>query len=83
MRELAKKSKIKYQEDAGSRASGGTDTTIIQLTKTGVATALVSIPNRYMHTPVEMVDLKDVEGAIKLLTATIATLDTKQTFIPV
>lgn len=81
MRELAKKRKIKYQEDAGSRASGGTDTTIIQLTKTGVATALVSIPNRYMHTPVEMVDLKDVEGAIKLLTDTIASLDAKQTFI--
>lgn len=81
IRELAKKNKIKYQEDAGQRASGGTDTAVIQLTKNGVATALVSIPNRYMHTPVEMVDLRDVEEAIKLLTTAIASLDTKQTFV--
>lgn len=82
MREMAKKKKIDYQEDAGFRASGGTDTSAIQLTKSGVATALISIPNRYMHTQVEMVDLNDVENAVKLLSETIFSLKPEQSFIP-
>ena len=82
LREITKKKKIEYQEDAGFRASGGTDTAVIQLTKSGVATALISIPNRYMHTQVEMVDLKDVEGAVKLLSQTILAINPEQSFIP-
>ncbi|MFZ2657376.1 MAG: M42 family metallopeptidase [Victivallales bacterium] len=82
LRATAKKKNIKYQDKAGYRASGGTDTAIIQLTRGGVATSLVSIPNRYMHTPVEMCDLRDVEAAIKLLVETILTLKPGQTFIP-
>lgn len=39
----------------------------IQLSKTGVATALISIPNRYMHIPVEMCDTTDVFNTIQLL----------------
>ena len=82
LRSTAKENKIEYQEDAGFRASGGTDTAVIQLTKSGVATALICIPNRYMHTQVEMVDLNDVENAVKLLTETISTLQIEQNFIP-
>lgn len=82
MRKIANKNKIKVQERAGYRASGGTDTAQIQMTQSGVATALVSIPNRYMHTQVEMCDLRDLEGAIKLLTETIASLKSTDTFIP-
>ena len=82
MRKIAKKYKVKIQEKAGFRASGGTDTAQIQMTGSGVATALVSIPNRYMHTPVEMCDIRDVEGAVKLLTETIAALKPTDKFIP-
>ncbi|MEI3003161.1 MAG: hypothetical protein V8T87_00835 [Victivallales bacterium] len=67
MFKVADKKKIKYQLDCGHRASGGTDTAQIQMTRSGVATALISIPNRYMHTPVEICDLRDVEGAINLI----------------
>ena len=66
--EVAKKEKIPYQVEGISRATG-TDANVIQLTKTGVATGLVSIPNRYMHTQVELVSLKDLENTSKLLSA--------------
>lgn len=79
---VAKKKKIPYQITPGHRASGGTDTATIQLTRNGVATVLVSVPNRYMHSPVEMCDLRDVEGAIKLIVETVSTLKNGDTFIP-
>ncbi|MBN1864613.1 MAG: M42 family metallopeptidase [Victivallales bacterium] len=82
IREVAKKKKIICQEEAGFRASGGTDTSVIQLTRGGVATALVSIPNRYMHSPVEICDLRDIEGAVKLLTETIMSIKPGDSFIP-
>jgi putative aminopeptidase FrvX len=47
----------------------GTDADTVHLSRGGVPTAIVSIPLRYMHSPVEMVDLADVEGAIRLITA--------------
>ncbi|HPN83772.1 MAG TPA: hypothetical protein PK821_00415, partial [Victivallales bacterium] len=81
IKQAASKKKIKYQEEAGFRASGGTDTSVIQLTRSGVATALVSIPNRYMHTQVEICDLRDIEGAIKLLKETILSLKPSDSFI--
>lgn len=81
-RNLASKKKIKYQESADYKASGGTDTDRMQLTKSGVATALLSIPTRYIHTQVEICDLRDVEEAVKLLTETIASLKGDESFIP-
>src|SRR5687768_11497040 len=54
-------------EAAGSRT--GTDADAMHLSREGVATAVVSIPLRYMHSPVEVVDLADVEAVISLLTA--------------
>lgn len=82
IKETAKKKKIKIQEKVGFRASGGTDTAVIQLTRGGVATALISVPNRYMHTPVELCDIRDVEGAVKLISETILALKPTDSFIP-
>ena len=45
----------------------GTDANAIQLTRDGVAAGLVGLPNRYMHSPVEVVSLKDLDNAAKLL----------------
>jgi len=62
----AKKARIPYQFDADPRPTG-TDARAIQTGRAGVATGLVSIPLRYMHTPSEVVDLEDVERCVKLL----------------
>ncbi|MDD3886323.1 MAG: M42 family metallopeptidase [Victivallaceae bacterium] len=82
MRKNATANKLVWQETAAHRASGGTDAATIQMTRSGVATALVSIPNRYMHSQVEMCDLRDVEGAIKILVETIAAFKGSESFIP-
>ena len=57
-----------YQVEADPRPTG-TDGRAIQMARGGVATGVVSIPLRYMHTPSEMVDLNDVEATIQLLVA--------------
>ncbi len=62
----AKKAKIPYQIETASRPTG-TDARAIQVSRQGVATGLLSIPLRYMHTPSEMVDLEDVERTVQLL----------------
>jgi endoglucanase len=81
-RKVAKDKIIPHQESASHRATGGTDTAAIQLARSGVATALLSIPNRYMHSSVEMCDLRDAESAVELLTETIASLKGDESFIP-
>jgi len=66
--EVAKAEGIECSTEASGRQTG-TDADAIHFSRTGVATAIVSIPLRYMHSPVELVDLADVEAVIKLLTA--------------
>ncbi|MBQ9087566.1 MAG: M42 family metallopeptidase [Lentisphaeria bacterium] len=83
LRDTAKNNNIAYQESVGHRATGGTDTAAIQMTRAGVATALLSVPNRYMHSQVEMCDLRDAEAAVELLTETIANFKGDESFIPV
>lgn len=61
----AKKLKIPYQLEADPRPTG-TDARAIQVGRAGIATGLVSIPLRYMHTPSEVVDLEDVERTVRL-----------------
>ncbi len=61
----AKKLKIPYQVESDPRPTG-TDARAIQVARGGVATGVVSIPLRYMHTPSEIVDLEDVERCVKL-----------------
>ena len=51
----------------GAPRATGTDANAIQLAGRGVATGLVSIPNRYMHSPVEIVSLEDLDRAARVL----------------
>ena len=62
----AEKNKIPFQRGAASRATG-TDTDAFAFANGGVASALVSLPLRYMHTTVESVSIKDVESVILLI----------------
>ena len=64
--ETAEEKKIPFQRSALSRATG-TDTDAFAYSNSGVASALISLPLRYMHTTVEMVHKKDVEAVIKLI----------------
>lgn len=63
--EVVKKARIPHQLEADPRPTG-TDARAIQMARGGVACGLVSIPLRYMHTPSEVVDLKDVENCVRL-----------------
>jgi putative aminopeptidase FrvX len=62
----AKKNKIEFQRQAASRATG-TDTDAFAYSTDGIASALISLPLRYMHTTVESVHKQDVEEVIKLI----------------
>ncbi|MEM7108501.1 MAG: M42 family metallopeptidase [Bacteroidota bacterium] len=64
--ETAENNKIPFQRAAASRATG-TDTDAFAYSNSGVASALVSLPLKYMHTTVETVHKSDVENVIKLL----------------
>ena len=65
---VAKAKKIPLQHEAMS-STGGTDTDAIFWTRGGIASALISLPDRYMHSPVEVVSLKDLELIPQLLAA--------------
>ena len=67
--DIADRNNIPYQLSARPNSTGGTDTCKIQLKGAGVKTLGLGIPCRYMHTPVEMCDLRDVEAAIELMVA--------------
>ncbi|OGR26741.1 MAG: hydrolase [Desulfuromonadales bacterium GWD2_54_10] len=77
----AEKEKIAIQHTANPRATG-TDANVMQISRNGVATALVKIPLRYMHTPVETVSLADLENAAKLIVATLGQITSREEFIP-
>lgn len=64
--EAAEEHDIPFQRSALSRATG-TDTDAFAYSNSGVASALISLPLRYMHTTVEMVHREDVENVIKLI----------------
>jgi len=59
---------IPYQIEPNPSRSG-TDADVIQLTKEGVATVVISIPLRYMHSSVEMLDKRDLENTVRLIKA--------------
>jgi tetrahedral aminopeptidase len=81
MEGIADKKNIPYQV-SGDGGVTGTDTSAIQVSRGGVATALISIPNRYMHSPVEMISLRDVENAAELIAQTAIAIKKDQSFIP-
>ena len=72
---------MKYQIEAAPRGTG-TDANAIQTTRAGVAAGLVSIPNRYMHTPIEVVSFKDLEGAVKTIAEFSRAISDETDFIP-
>ncbi|NLN28975.1 MAG: M42 family metallopeptidase [Firmicutes bacterium] len=65
--ELAEKAGIKHQYEV--LGYGGTDAGTIHTIRAGIPSGAISIPVRYVHTPVEMVDLDDVEAAVELTCA--------------
>ncbi|OEU71582.1 MAG: hydrolase [Desulfuromonadales bacterium C00003093] len=77
----AAEEKIPIQIIGVPRATG-TDANVMQLSRGGVATALLGIPLRYMHTPVEVLSLADLDNAILLLTAAVKRIDKEHSFIP-
>ena len=75
----AEDNKIPFQRSALSRATG-TDTDAFAYSNGGVASALISLPLRYMHTTVEMVHKSDVENVIKLIYETLLKINEGDTF---
>ena len=77
--DTAEENKIPFQRSALSRATG-TDTDAFAYSNGGVASALISLPLRYMHTTVEMVHKEDVENVIKLIYKSILKIKEGETF---
>jgi len=72
--DTAEEKKIPFQRLASSRVTG-TDTDAFAYSNGGVASALISLPLRYMHTTVEMVHRDDVENVIKLIYETLLKIE--------
>ncbi len=79
--EAAEELKIPYQIQAEEDVTG-TDASVLQVSREGKATALVSVPLRYMHTPTETIALSDLDDTIALLVKFIENLDSSCNFIP-
>ena len=77
--ETAQAQKIPFQRAALSRATG-TDTDAFAYSNGGVASALISLPLRYMHTTVEMVHRDDVENVIRMIYETLLKIKADETF---
>lgn len=81
MLQAAKEKKIAVQTDL-CPYPGGTDASAMQVTRGGVATINIGIPNRYMHTNAEVVSLKDIENSIKLIVAFVKNISKSTDFTP-
>lgn len=79
--DLAAAREIPVQIAAHGRGTG-TDANAIQLARAGVVTGLIGIPNRYMHSAVEMIALDDIDRAADLLAALIVGLQGDEDFTP-
>lgn len=77
----AKKKRLPYQPLSAPSATG-TDANAMQVSRAGVAAALLGIPNRYMHTNTEVIDLRDLETCSKLIAATVQAITRRMDFIP-
>ncbi len=79
--ETAEAEGIPYQLEAAGGGTG-TDANAMQISRAGMATGLVSVPLRYMHTPCELLALEDVENAARLLAAFTRRINEQVSFIP-
>jgi len=68
LRDTAEAEGIPYTVGASGNATH-TDADSLQISRSGIPTGLVSVPTRYMHSPVEMLDLRDLEATVALVTA--------------
>jgi len=71
---------IPFTVESLGRATG-TDADAIHISRSGVATGLVSIPLRYMHSPVELASVADIESAARLIAAFAQRLDSGVSFV--
>jgi len=78
---IAQEENIPYQLSGEAKATP-TDANVIQISRAGVAAGLVSVPLRYLHTPVEVLSLQDLENVVKLLSTFVQRLNGKMSFIP-
>ena len=78
---IAQQHEIPVQIIAEGKVTG-TDARAIQINRSGVATALISIPNRYMHTPVEVISLHDIDYAADLMARYCESVEPNASYIP-
>jgi endoglucanase len=78
---ICKQKEIPHQLTASGKAQSN-DSNAIQINRAGVATGLVAIPNRYMHSAVEMISLDDIDRAADLLAEFVASLNGDEDFTP-
>lgn len=78
---IAKKNSIPIQP-AGLSTPASNDAAVLQISRAGLATGIVSIPNRYMHSPVEMVAFSDLEHAAALIAEFCLSVSEKSDFTP-
>lgn len=67
MQNIAKEKNIPYQVEVMGGGHTGTNADVITITEKGIKTSLLSIPEKYMHSPIEIVDTKDVEATGSLI----------------
>lgn len=79
--QLAGDNEISCQVNGISRPAGN-DANAMQLNQGGMATGIVAIPNRYMHSPVEVISLEDLENAARLLAEFCLSIDETTDFTP-
>lgn len=81
LRTLAQQHDIPYAMQITPRHTG-TDADAVYMVRSGIATGVVSIPNRYMHSPNEMIALRDVEQAARLIAAFVCSVQSADEFTP-
>lgn len=69
LKETAKKNKIKYQLEV--MKGGASDASIVPMMRNGIPSGTILVPTRYIHSPVEVIEEKDIENAIKLTIETV------------
>lgn len=79
LEDVCEKAEITVQHEATSIRTG-TDTDSIFYQQTGIPSALISLPLRYMHSPVEMCSINDVEHLIQIMVEAVLAMRPDQTF---
>ena len=79
--EIAEKEKIPHTITANPKYSS-TDADAIYLVRHGIPTGLISVPNRYMHSPNEIIDPEDLENTARLIAAFCRSLSADESWIP-